>query len=84
MGLRSLHHDADMPPELSGQRKRRVRVDDSGEQLRAEKHIMRPKRAEIGKWFPLRYAVFKRHQAEYRPGLESGDGIVQIGVKSEG
>jgi hypothetical protein len=43
---------------------------------------MRPKRAEIGKWFPLRYAVFKRHQAEYRPGLESGDRIVESGVKS--
>ena len=82
MGLRSLYHDPDMPAELTGQGKRRVRMDNGGKQLGAEKHIMRPKRAEIGERFPLRYAVFKRHQAEYRRNLNSGDGVVKIGVKS--
>ena len=82
MGLRGLYHDVDMPAELTRQRKRRVRMDDSGEQLRAEKHIMRPKRAEIGEWFPLGYAVFKRHHGEYRRNSESGDGVVESGVKS--
>ena len=82
IGLRGLYHDADMPPEGLCQSQRRVRTDDGGEQLRAEQGIMRPKRAEIGEWFPLRYAVFKRHQAKYRRNLESGDGVVKSGVRS--
>ncbi len=84
MGLRGLYHDADMSPEGMCQSKRRVRMDNGGEQLRAEKYIMRPKGREGGEWFPLRYAVIKRHQAEYKRNSDSGDGVVKSRVKSEG
>ena len=81
MDLRRLHHHADMTPKLARQSQRRRGMNNRGQQLRAEKRILRPKRGKIGKPVPRGYAIVKRHGTQYRPALESEDGVVESGAE---